>query len=223
MQNVDLEKLQVVLELHGCNAHNLLSCMKRDVEIIHSVVHQRIRKKVFVTEHAMFLLSMHTKQLLAPVTCDDDATMYKEYEPRNLAQQYFNALPVRQETTMAKAGTLSPYSCISTTKKCNQGIRSPFEPAEPSASEANERDEAEDEDDKEDVLEYDSSSSDGDSNRKIGRQMIYSGAPNDNFRKISARRTIRDLEFVGTFFVKFLLAYLSQNFRTSKNGIIAHF
>lgn len=36
---VGLEKLRVVLVLHSCNAHKLLSCMKSDVEIIHSVVH----------------------------------------------------------------------------------------------------------------------------------------------------------------------------------------
>ena len=37
----------------------------------------------------------------------------------------------------------------------------------------------------------------------------YSGAPNVNFRKISVRKTIWNLEFSEHFLVKFLLVYLS--------------
>ena len=47
---------------------------------------------------------------------------------------------------------------------------------------------------------------------------ITSGAPNVNFRKISVRKTIWDLEFSEHFLVKFLLVYLSYDFRTSKKG-----
>ena len=54
-------------------------------------------------------------------------------------------------------------------RSATRGFDLPLSQLNPLPSEANERDEAEDEDDKEDVLEYDSSSSDGDSNRKIGR------------------------------------------------------
>ena len=43
-----------------------------------------------------------------------------------------------------------------------------------------------------------------------------SGAPNDNFRKISVQKTIWDLEFSEHFFQNFLLVFLSQDFWTSK-------
>ena len=51
------------------------------------------------------------------------------------------------------------------------------------------------------------------------------GAPKVNFWKISVRKTIRDLEFFGTFVVKFLgcLAASPKIFDHLKNGIIAHF
>jgi len=41
MLKCGLEKLQQVLELHGYDALNLLSCMTLDVENIHSVVHHK--------------------------------------------------------------------------------------------------------------------------------------------------------------------------------------
>ena len=41
MLKCSLEKLQQVLELHGYDALNLLSCMTLDVENIHSVVHHK--------------------------------------------------------------------------------------------------------------------------------------------------------------------------------------
>ena len=44
----------------------------------------------------------------------------------------------------------------------------------------------------------------------------HSGAPNVNFRKISVRKTIWDLEFLEHFWYNFLLACLSENFWTSK-------
>ena len=44
----------------------------------------------------------------------------------------------------------------------------------------------------------------------------HSGAPNVNFRKISVRKTIWDLEFLEHFLYNFLLACLSENFWTSK-------
>ena len=42
------------------------------------------------------------------------------------------------------------------------------------------------------------------------------GAPNDNFRKISVRKTIWDLEFSEHLLQNFLLPCLSWDFRTSK-------
>ena len=50
------------------------------------------------------------------------------------------------------------------------------------------------------------------------------GAPNDNFRKISVRKTILRSRIFGTFVVKFLACLPLLGFRTSKLiGIIAHF
>ena len=50
-----------------------------------------------------------------------------------------------------------------------------------------------------------------------------SGAPNDNFWKISVRKTIWDLEFSEHLLLNFLLACLSEDFRTPQKGIIAQF
>ena len=55
--------------------------------------------------------------------------------------------------------------------------------------------------------------------------LSISGAPNVNFRKISLRKTIWDLEFSEHFFVKFLacLPPSPRIFEHLKYGIISHF
>ena len=70
---------------------------------------------------------------------------------------------VRQETTMARVGTLPSYLYH---KEVLPWDSVSLKPAKPSASKANERDEAGDEDDEEGVLEYDFSDSVEDSEER---------------------------------------------------------
>ena len=49
------------------------------------------------------------------------------------------------------------------------------------------------------------------------RSSFKSGAPNDNFWKISVRKTIWDLEFSKFFLLNFVLVCMSSDFRTMVN------
>ena len=53
--------------------------------------------------------------------------------------------------------------------------------------------------------------------------LIYTGAPNVNFGKISVRKTICDLEFSEHLFKISCLPVSPRIFEHLKNGIIAHF
>ena len=55
------------------------------------------------------------------------------------------------------------------------------------------------------------------------KNVTSSGAPNDNFRKISVRKTICDLEFSEHLFKISCLPASPRIFEHLKNGIIAHF
>ena len=58
----------------------------------------------------------------------------------------------------------------------------------------------------------------------VNSSLVFSGAPNVNFREISVRKTIWDLEFSEHFF--FLISCLPASpriFEHLKNGIIVHF
>ena len=108
---------------------------------------------------------------------------------------------VRQETTMARVGTLPSY--LYHKEVLPWDLISLEPPAEPSASEANERDEVGDEDDEEGVLEYQFSDSVEDSEEQ-------SIGINDNDE---ADDDVGDIPFLGRE-VKFLLRTVSRFGRT---------